>query len=161
MVHIISSAAHPLVKQLLRIKTEKQYRLDQQLIVLEGRNLITDVAKAFKPLHLLAKDNDPIHSSIGCENKYIISDAILKKLASTQHPSGPLAVFAFPTHMKEAYSKEESKKLPSIFESKKFVIALNRIQDPSNVGSIFRSSLALGWDSLFLVSSILFFLCSW
>ena len=39
----------------------------------------------------------------------------------------------------------------SVLEGLNWVLALDRLQDPGNLGTLFRTALALGWEGVFLI----------
>ena len=68
--------------------------------------------------------------------QYLVSDAVLSKLASTKTPEGVVALV----------QKRESEP----FSSKSPLLYLNAVQDPGNVGTLLRTALSFGFKDVFL-----------
>lgn len=69
--------------------------------------------------------------------QYLVTDAIIKKLASSVTPEGIVAVVR--------------KKEPEAIKSRN-VLFLDRVQDPGNVGTLLRTALAFGFKDILLTS---------
>ncbi len=130
----ITSREHPLVKHWMRLKSDAAYRKSESRVLLEGKNCIQDICKSIKPKRLVTTDPD---IPIDAEERILVTDAILKKISGTMNPEGIIAELEMP----------QNRPLRGV---KKIVIA-DRIQDPGNLGTLIRSSLAFGWDGLFLL----------
>lgn len=75
-------------------------------------------------------DSDPVFASLPQTiSRYLLPEAVLQRLANTQHSQGMLALFPVP---KESQLQGE------------ILLFLDRIQDPANVGAIIRVAAALG-----------------
>jgi len=108
------------------------------MFVVEGPVLIAeavaagwDVQRQFVPesqRDLAADDVDMV----------VVADDVLPRLGSTQAPQAPLAIVAMP---------ESS---PAPLAAASFVVALDRIADPGNLGTILRSAEAAGADAVVL-----------
>ena len=62
---------------------------------------------------------------------------LIEKIASTKNPDNIIAEFEKPDF--QVLSKE------------RYIIALDNIQDPGNLGTIIRTAFAMGWEGLFLI----------
>lgn len=129
----ITSASNPLIKELIRIKTNARFRAESGVVLIEGEKLIRDVAPR---LCLLSTDEKWIEC-FEAKESYLVTPEILRKIASTENPEGVLAVVDRPRWG-----------LPKKVEK---LLVLDRIQDPGNVGVLIRTAFALGWDGIFLL----------
>ena len=96
------------------------------------------------PLKLLATNEWVKKNEALCQKLYpsdinIVSAQILSSAVSTKNPDGVAALV-------------ESKSLPnySFEENDDFILVLDRIQDPGNLGNLFRTALAAGVDKILL-----------
>eukprot|EP01117_Protostelium_nocturnum_P014330 TRINITY_DN5450_c0_g1_i1.p1 TRINITY_DN5450_c0_g1~~TRINITY_DN5450_c0_g1_i1.p1 ORF type:complete len:335 (-),score=156.60 TRINITY_DN5450_c0_g1_i1:222-1226(-) len=82
-----------------------------------------------------------------------ISEEVMKTLSDTSSPQGIVAIFPFPSsfqgHSKE--KEEESTSNHSTLKGKKWILVLNEVQEPGNLGSLLRSACALGWEGAFIM----------
>ena len=69
---------------------------------------------------------------------YIITEAVSKKISSLKSPSGIFALVRIPT-FKETNSN---------------FLVLENLQDPSNLGAIFRCALATNYKTIYLIDSV-------
>lgn len=113
-------------------------RKQQNDCLVEGIKSIRDlILRGLRPFALfctseVAKkvDSDPVFASLPSTTaRYLLAEAVLRRLADTQSSQGILAVFPIP---KETQLKGE------------ILIFLDRIQDPANVGAIIRVAAAMG-----------------
>ena len=98
----------------------KKYRNRHNLFIAEGEKLIKDLLVSGLELTYFYTTETPAHWA----NQAIrISERDLEKISAQKHPNGWLAVF---------------KKPSSCAEDSDWVIALDEIQDPGNLGTILR-----------------------
>lgn len=126
----ISSAQHPIVKRLVKLREDKDFRREEKSVLIMGEKLVREVS----PLKILIVDRE--FPGISAGEVYIATPEILKKITGLQNPEGIAAEVALPP--------------PGDLKGKKFVLALDEISDPGNLGTLLRTSLALGWDAVFL-----------
>ncbi|MDF2550408.1 MAG: hypothetical protein K0S07_1475 [Chlamydiales bacterium] len=134
-MNTITSLTHPLVKHLVRLKNDKKYRLSEQLVLLEGKKVIEEVAAKIAP-KLLLTTNPHLTSTA---TTYLVTPGILEKISNCQQPEDTLAVFPLPHFGERPLS------------GKKWLLALDRVRDPGNLGTLMRSALAFGWQGIFLL----------
>jgi TrmH family RNA methyltransferase len=130
-----SPAKDPRLQRLIKLKKEREYRNEQQSVLLEGKNAIFDYAKRHRIKTLVHTEEESI--DIDADEIMCVPYHVLEKIASAVTPEGIIAEVAMPT-------------LVSL-EKKKRILCLANIQDPGNMGTLLRSALALGFDGAFLV----------
>lgn len=141
----ITSKSNNLIKEVKKLFTSRKARNENRKFVLEGARLCFDVLNSeYKPLVLLITENafekyrDKCEALVDkFEKSYLISADISQKLSDTENPQGIFAV----CEMKNNDFKPE--------KGKKY-IALDELQDPSNLGAIIRTGEALGIDGAIL-----------
>ncbi len=137
MARSITSLQHPIVKHLVKLRTDSAYRYEQQALVLEGIKPIQEVADyltkiLYTPAHSL--DAQLMNQEI---EKWQITDAILHKISGMPSPEGIFAEIRMPPFVALGKSQQ--------------VLALDGISDPGNLGTLLRTALALGWESVYLL----------
>lgn len=142
----ITSKTNQLVKDIKRLISSSKERAQNRLFVLEGARLCFDVLNSdYRVKYFLitpaAYEKYKNSADSLCEKSaqsYLITEDLASKLGETKNTQGVFAVCEM-----KAEKQELGKK----------VIALDGVQDPANMGAIFRTAEALG------ISSIITFNC--
>ena len=144
----ISSKDNPSVKRAIRLMTSARERRKSGLIICEGARLCGDAAESgvvmeelFCTAAALEKYSDYLEGLIKkagavCE----ITDEIAKKISATINTQGVFIV---------AQAPQVESRLEQLHSTGEYVL-LEDLQDPSNVGAIFRTAEALGVDGIIL-----------
>lgn len=136
MAKIIHSASNPIIKELIKIKTDVKFRNEGGVVLIEGEKLIRDVSSVL-PLHCVLGVDERWTEMFPAKEAFLTTEEVFRKIASTETPEGVLAVVEMPKYA-----------LPN---SLKKLLVLDRIQDPGNVGALIRTAYALSWDGVFLL----------
>lgn len=132
---MITSLQHPLVKHLVKLRHNRDYREEQGTCVVEGAKMVAEIGSKIAPECVLARDPSFV-SGIKPKEIFIVPEEILEKITGTPSPDGVIAEIAFPE--------------PASLKGKMRILALDGISDPGNLGTLLRTALALGWDGVFL-----------
>ncbi|MCQ2454848.1 MAG: RNA methyltransferase [Clostridia bacterium] len=141
----ISSKDNRLIKYVSKLQTSSKFRYSEKKIVVEGLRISKDVLEngvGFDTL-IVGKSfferykNEVAYFSEKCDNNYIIPDSLFEKISDTETPQGIILVTEMPNFEAQA-------------DSKKKYIALDNLQDPSNLGAIARTCEALGVGGIIL-----------
>lgn len=142
---MLTSLTNPKIK-LVRSLSRRRAREEAKQFVIEGVRLIEEavgagVAPALVFFTMSAQGDRRARillEKIGKSTREVheVSDAVMKEIASTETPQGILAVAPFP---EVAVSSQPS-----------FVLILDSLRDPGNLGAILRSARAAGVDSVLL-----------
>jgi len=135
MTHTLSSLQHPLVKHLVKLRLDSGYREEHQALILEGAKPIQEMKGDVQKL-LYTPSYAPFASSFLGE-KWEITDAILNKISGVISPEGVIAEVRMPPFVSIAQARR--------------VLALDGINDPGNMGTLLRTALALGWDTVYFL----------
>ena len=142
---ILTSIKNPLIKQIRKLHRSKE-RHKQNLLLIEGTNLIEAACQADYKLDTVffterwRENHQSLCRGIASQfNTQAVSLEVLKAIATTVNPDGVVAIAPRPAIAKSA----------SIH---KLGIALERLQDPGNLGTIIRTAAATEVDSLWLSS---------
>lgn len=104
-------------------------------MLLEGKKLIAELETP--PTSLIVREGE--HPPIDAEQTYIMTKEVFEKISGTHSPEGIAAEINMPP------SQDLS--------NKSWVLALDRMNDPGNMGTLLRSALALGFEGVFLTNS--------
>lgn len=141
----ITSRDNPFFKSLLKLSSSARERSEAGQTLLDGTHLLRAFLDAGgKPVHLLinesAAQNTEIKALLSeCDaiHRTQFDDALFAQLTELKTPNGLLTLVDVP-------QKSASP------EATQFILLLEDIQDPGNLGSILRSAAAAGCDAVFL-----------
>lgn len=122
-----SSTNNDFIKSIKKLN-EKKYRDNTNTFLVEGEHLVHEAIKNNLVKYVIVRDN----YDFNYDNKIIVTDKVLKYISNLNTPSGIMAVC----------NKPESSELGSR------IIVLDNIQDPGNLGTIIRSSVAFNFDTI-------------
>ncbi len=130
----LSSLQHPLVKHLVKLRENRDYRYACQKILLSGKTPICELSPRFPLRTLLLEEG--YECSVKAELIFYVSRQILKKVTGLASP--------------EPIAAEINMPAPQEIDSTDFLLVLDQISDPGNLGTLLRTALGLGWDGVFL-----------
>lgn len=130
---VITSLENKKIKQYSKLLLKK-YREEQDLFLVEGEHLVEEAAKTNHLVEVFATEH--VSTTYDVPTTYVSYD-VIKKLSATQTPQNIIGVCRKKTE-KEIGSR---------------VLLLDDLQDPGNVGTIIRSCVAFGFDTLILSSN--------
>lgn len=141
----ISAKDNARIKRVVKLQKSARFRREEGLFVLEGLRTVDDASENGICLYELYVTNEAYqkHSSDikkfaqSAEFAAIISDSVANSISDTVSTQGVFAVAAIPVEQNE------------ICTDKKY-IALENVQDPSNLGAVARTAEALGIDGIIL-----------
>jgi RNA methyltransferase, TrmH family len=129
----IISKAH--LKEMMKLK-QKKYRESTSKVLVEGVRLIQQLIENNIPILELLTTTENIHKPKYPADKYFsMEEWQIQNLSSTKHPQEMMALISI--------------KFPAI-ENNNFLLYLEDIQEPGNLGTIFRTALAAGVDGIVL-----------
>ncbi|HJZ23088.1 MAG TPA: hypothetical protein VJ201_01390, partial [Candidatus Babeliales bacterium] len=123
----ITSANNPLIKDLVRLRTDKKERIEKQRVLLANIKTITELAKKLPPVLLLSHDEHILTSlfSQGVQRPeaiFLTTHEIIKKISGLSAPEGIIALFTLPA--------------PKPLTMCKRILVLDGINDPGNLGTL-------------------------
>ena len=144
---LISSRRNPLVKRLRSLSSRKG-REDEELLLLEGTHLLQELIRCnLKPVELVATERWCQHhlhllEQLGASTpRRLVTDEVLTAALSTTTPDGVACVCPFNV-------------LPNPPADVHFLLVLDRIQDPGNLGTLLRTALAADVQNVWLGSGV-------
>ena len=127
-MEVITSLDNKRIKNLSRLLLKK-YRDEEDKFLVEGEHLVEEAFRAGVLLEVVQTDD--YDGSFDVETTYVTYD-VIRKLSNTQNPQKVIGV------CKKIEEKEIGKK----------VVILEDLQDPGNLGTIIRSSVAFNVDTI-------------
>ncbi|BDA40750.1 probable rRNA methyltransferase 3, mitochondrial [Coccomyxa sp. Obi] len=141
----ITSTTNSYVKHCCKLRSSRAYREESASVLVVGSTPIQEIAghTTIKTL-FLAPDVDQL-PGIAATCTLRVSEPVLKKLSCLETVAGLKAVAEVDTpptaDFVENYQPGQIQRL----------LALERVQDPGNLGSLLRTAAGLGWDGVFLL----------
>lgn len=139
MAKVISSLQHPLVKHLVKLRHNHDYRWEKNAVLVEGIKLVTEVCSHHRATCIIATEERLIPSYLTCDEQIIISESIAKKISGLPFNEGIFAELAMP------------QSIP--IKKVKWLLACDGVSDPGNLGTLLRTALALGWEAFFILDN--------
>lgn len=130
MFMIYTSTSNEKIKNIKKLQNKK-YRDQKNLFIVEGEHLVKEAFSLSRLELLIVEENYDIDIDIP---KMIVSGRVMKYLSELETPTHYLGVV---------------KKNNNNFIGKR-IIALDGVQDPGNLGTIIRSSVAFNFDTILL-----------
>lgn len=139
----VSSRRNPLVARIRQLHDAAGRRRSSALL-LEGTHLLQEALRlGLRPELVLATEQWQARhpgltgALLGATALRTASEAVLEAAATTRHPDGVVAILPTPRHTPAAAGTD-------------FVLALDRLQDPGNLGTLLRTALAGGVQQVWL-----------
>ncbi len=152
MIRTIQSLENPKIKT-IRSLHMKKYRNKLNKYLIEGKRIVKEAIKHHIPIDAIVLSATYLNNIQDLDRVMLenlkdveilqVTDKVFHSLTTTKTPQGILAVVS----KKSLTLPESLKKLPD----KPFIITLDNLQDPGNMGTIIRTAEAAGAD-LILVS---------
>lgn len=127
---IYTSIENERIKNIKKLQIKK-YRDQENLFIIEGEHLVKEAYNLSMLELLIVKDGYKCDITA---NKIIVNDKVMKYLSELDTPA-PIIGIARKNNNNKIGSK---------------VIALDGVQDPGNLGTIIRSSIAFNFDTILL-----------
>ena len=140
----ITSKTNNLVKKFRSLKKGSS-RKDKDFFCIEGTHLIQELVKSGNsPSKILVtekwlKKNQNLSRQFDQSLINIVSEEVLASAISTNNPDGIAALVKISSIPNYRFNIKDD-----------LILVLDRIQDPGNMGNLFRTALAAGVDSIFL-----------
>lgn len=129
---------NPNVQAIRRLLADRSERHDTGLFVIEGPVSTAEAVRAGVTCRTQFVAHDAADAAIeGAGEIVSLAAGVLERVGSTRRPQAPLTVAEIPRH-----------DVSSLLGSATFVVVLDRIADPGNLGTIIRSAEAAGADAV-------------
>ena len=135
----ITSLQHPLVKHLVKLRQERSYRREQRTALICGTKLVAEIGRERRLKVVLIEQGLSPLPGLMADEIYYVTPSILKKVTALESPEPFAAEVALPE--------------PANLKGKRYLLALDGVSDPGNLGTLLRTALALGWEGVFLTEN--------
>jgi len=138
---LITSRRNPLVKQLRQLHTARGRR-EAGAVLLEGTHMVEEALRHGLALQRLVftqgwgENHAALLAQVPPRLQHPVSEGVLETVATTVHPDGVVATALLP---RTPWPRQP-----------RFLLALDRIQDPGNLGALLRTALAAEADGVVL-----------
>lgn len=142
---MITSSSNPQLKNIVQLNKKAKARREQGLFVVEGWKMYTEVPreqlhKVYISEHLLEKHPEVLTEHPDGE---VVSDKVFSSISDTQTPQGILCLV-----------KQNQRSMWEVLKKENpFLILLEDLQDPGNVGTIIRTAEGAGVDGVILTKN--------
>lgn len=133
----VTSGNHPLVKHIVKLRQNRDYRYEHQSLVIEGIKPVEELGRHARFKLIITYNEAMIPLGAEADEILIVNDAVMKKVSGMESPEGLVVEIEMPK--------------PASLEGLKYILALDGVSDPGNVGTMLRSALALGWQGVFIL----------
>lgn len=141
-MRVISSVQNENIKYYEKLK-DKSFRKSENKFILEGRHLVEEALKTKLVEVIMSTDESYLKGLDNEIETILVTDSIIAKLSGTKNPQNVLAISKmFPTNIdviKDIVKQKESA-----------LLMFDEINDPGNLGTLIRTSAALGYDGVIL-----------
>ncbi len=142
MESYVSSKTNKNIKYARKLLLMPKFRKQEEKFIIEGARLceeafknFIDISAVFYTQKFKNKNSDLINNIISkSKESFVISEEIASFIADTDNPQGVFCIC----------EKPSTKNISENFKNIDRIVLLENIQNPSNLGSIFRSCDALG-----------------
>lgn len=145
---MITSKDNEIIKDTVKLTKNAKYRREKALFTAEGVRLCRDgVMSGAVPEKFLftararEKYGEDFNKIFACaKNSYELSETLFEKICDTRTPQGFFCVF----------NMLDKPSFPYTINNQSNYVALENLQDPSNLGTVLRTAEALGIDGVIL-----------
>ncbi len=137
---MITSLNNEKIKAFLSLK-DKKIRNEEQKFLIEGLHLVEEASKT-SLLEAIITSDENLLKKFNNVTSFHVTDAIIKKLSSTTNPQPIVGIVKMPSYDKYLNKLVEKEDLK--------LVLLDEINDPGNLGTIIRTTAALGYDAIIM-----------
>lgn len=148
---IITAKDNGLIKEIVKLVKSAKYRREKNMFTAEGVRICRDgVMSGYKPELFVTtqeasrkyEEDHKLIAEKALKTVYV-SEPVFEKISDTKTPQGFLCVFNMLDKCKKTFT----------INRKEYYIALEGIQDPTNMGTILRTAEALGFSGVIMSES--------
>jgi len=133
----ISSLQHPFVKSLVKLREKKEERQARGQVLIAGKKLVSEMAEKGLVETLLISSLQSIPSHWKVKQVVLVNKPILKKISGIEEEEGIAAIVKMPASIS--------------LKGMQWILALEGVGDPGNLGTLIRTAHGLGWQGILLL----------
>ena len=133
----IKSLQNPLIKHLVLLRKNKKYRNEKNRVLVTGEKIIKELPPSQIKNLITSNPKSPIKA----KNTFLVTKEIMKKITNLKNPED----FAAEVFLQNFKEKSLLKK--------NFLLILDEIKDPGNLGTLIRTALCLKWDAIIITEN--------
>lgn len=138
---VINSLQNETIKYFTKLN-DKSFRKQEQKFIVEGKHLVEEALKTSLVETIISSDASYLNKVEGVE-KYLVNDNIIKKMSNTKNPQNVLGIVKMFDTSEKVIEEELKNKKSSL-------VMFDDINDPGNLGTLIRTSAALGYNGIIL-----------
>ena len=139
---MITSTSNPLVKEIQALNAARKKRDETGLFIAEGKKIFLEAPRALIEKVIVSESFEKNNAGfLKFADHETVTDSLFAKMSDTKTPQGIMTLFRKPSY--------EEKDLISR-KKKIFLVILEDLQDPGNVGTIIRSAEGAGVSGIIL-----------
>lgn len=132
---IITSKSNPIIKDIIKLQSDKKFRIAEKLYIVEGIKPVKECIAAgldIRKIICTEELSDTFNSA------QMVSESVFNAISSEKTPQGVLAIVGLPEN--------------ELQPPKNSCILLDRLQDPGNFGTIIRTANAAGYSEIYAIN---------
>lgn len=141
-MRIIRSVQNDNVKYCEKLK-DKAFRRKEQKFILEGKHLVEEALKTDLIEIIMSTDEEYLESLGDDVETFLVTNTIIAKLSNTKNPQNVIGIARMFTNDLRVIKNV-------VKEEKSSLVMFDEINDPGNLGTLIRTSAALGYDGIIL-----------
>lgn len=132
----ISSNSNQKVQEIKKLLSSKSFRDECEKFIAEGYNIVKDISNSYIYELFMTEEAFNRYNNITekCDKITLVTEKVMTAISDTKTPSGVLAVCIRPKEKTELVDR---------------CIVLDNLQDPGNAGTIIRTAVACGVDTIY------------
>lgn len=133
----ITSLQHPFVKDLVRLRKDRAFRREQKKVLVTGSKIVEELVDSGVVIETLILEADFSFPSTSPVIR--VSKEVLQKIVGAEEPGGVAAILTIPSF--------------SELLDVSYLLVLDGIADPGNLGTLLRTARALGWEGVYITEN--------
>jgi TrmH family RNA methyltransferase len=130
---MITSVSNDKIKELMSLR-QRKYREELNQFVVEGQHLVDEAIK----LGIVKGIYTNLESYANLPYSFLVSEEVMKKITEVIEPQGVIAIC----------------QKPALKPLSDRILMLDHLQDPGNFGTLLRSALAFGFETILYQDSV-------